>query len=74
MSRATSPASGVVSPGGVICSSPARTPKVPMLAAEWPSRPKIWRQKAATEVLPLVPVTATQTRGCSPQKAAAASA
>ena len=25
-----------------------------------PARPKIWRQKAATEVLPLVPVTATQ--------------
>ncbi len=35
---------------------------------------KIWRQKVATEVLPLVPVTATQTSGWAPQKAAAARA
>ena len=34
-----------------------------MLADLWPRRSKIWRQKAATEVLPLVPVTATQVRG-----------
>jgi hypothetical protein len=45
-----------------------------MLAEAWPSRSKIWRQKVATEVLPLVPVTATQISGCLPQNAAAASA
>ena len=32
---------------------------VPMLAACSPSAAQIWRVKAATEVLPLVPVTAT---------------
>ncbi len=37
-----------------------------MLAALWPSASKIWRQKAATEVLPLVPVTATTVLGCAP--------
>ena len=31
---------------------------VPMLAAACPSAAQIWRVKAATEVLPLVPVTA----------------
>ena len=31
---------------------------VPMLAASWPSAAQICRVKAATEVLPLVPVTA----------------
>ena len=34
------------------------TPMVPMLAAAWPSAAQICRVKAATEVLPLVPVTA----------------
>ena len=33
------------------------------LAALCPRRSKIWRQKTATEVLPLVPVTATQVLG-----------
>ena len=32
---------------------------VPMLAALWPSAVQIWRTNAVTEVLPLVPVTAT---------------
>ncbi len=36
---------------------------VPMLAACWPSADQIWRVKAATEVLPLVPVTATTVSG-----------
>ena len=36
------------------------TPTVPMLAARKPIACQIWRTKAATEVLPLVPVTATQ--------------
>ena len=31
---------------------------VPMLAARWPSAVQICRVNAATEVLPLVPVTA----------------
>src|SRR5882757_10798639 len=79
INSATSEASGVVRPGGVTCSSSApgaltRTPSVPMLAALNPADANIWRQKAATEVLPLVPVTATQVAGCAPQKAAAASA
>src|SRR5499426_2770332 len=33
-------------------------PTVPMLAAGWPSACQIWRVNAATDVLPLVPVTA----------------
>ena len=78
-SSATSPASGVVRPGGVTCWSlaPGRetvTPRVPMLAETWPAPANIWRQKLATEVLPLVPVTATQVCGWRPQKLAAASA
>jgi hypothetical protein len=36
---------------------------VPMLAARQPSAAQIWRVKAATEVLPLVPVTAAITPG-----------
>ncbi len=74
ISSATSAASGVVSPGGVSCSAPTRTPSVPMLAALWPSCSKIWRQNTATEVLPLVPVTATQTSGCLACSALAARA
>ena len=35
------------------------TPMVPSEAALWPSAAKIWRVNSATEVLPLVPVTAT---------------
>ena len=42
------------------------SPSVPMLADLRPSRWKIWRQKAAIEVLPLVPVTATQVFGWRP--------
>jgi hypothetical protein len=38
------------------------TPMVPMLAAA-AERSQIWRVKAATEVLPLVPVTATMVAG-----------
>ena len=34
-----------------------------MLAASWPSAAQIWRVKAATEVLPLVPVTAAMVVG-----------
>ena len=68
--RATSAASGVVRPGGVSGSTSAPrcswTPSVPMLAETWPSAAKIWRQKVATEVLPLVPVTATTTAGSAP--------
>ena len=78
-SSATSPASGVVRPGGVICwvvpsGCETVTPSVPMLAETCPAWANIWRQKLATEVLPLVPVTATQVCGWRPQKLAAASA
>ncbi len=76
---ATSAASGVVSPGGVSCSTVPSgrdtvTPSVPIDAAVRPARANICRQKLATEVLPLVPVTATHTAGCAPRNAAAASA
>ena len=37
-----------------------------MLAALMSRAAQIWRQKVATEVLPLVPVTATQTAGWAP--------
>src|SRR3954449_6820209 len=47
---------------------------VPMLAAENPSACQIWRVKAATDVLPLVPVTAAMVLGWRGKKAAAASA
>ena len=36
---------------------------VPMLAASWPSAAQIWRVNAATDVLPLVPVTAAIVSG-----------
>ena len=36
---------------------------VPMLAEAWPSRSQIWRVNAATDVLPLVPVTAAIVAG-----------
>ena len=52
----------------------ATTPVVPMEAAAYPACSQIWRVKAATEVLPLVPVTATIVSGCSGKKRAAASA
>ena len=76
---ATSAASGVVSPGGVSCScapSGRETviPRVPMLAEVRPALANTWRQKLATEVLPFVPVMATQVCGWRPQKLAAASA
>src|SRR6266446_781640 len=50
------------------------SPMVPMLAEPWPSRSQIWRVKAATEVLPLVPVTAAIVAGCRGKNRAAASA
>jgi len=40
------------------------SPIVPMLAETWPSRCQICRVNAATEVLPLVPVTPTVVAGC----------
>ena len=47
---------------------------VPMLAARCPSALQIWRVKAATDVLPLVPVTAAMVPGWRGKNAAAASA
>ena len=47
---------------------------VPMLAACRPSAAQIWRVKAATEVLPLVPVTAAMVPGWRGKNFAAASA
>ena len=48
------------------------TPTVPKLTAVSPSASQIWRVKEATEVLPLVPVTATITSGWSPYQRLAA--
>src|SRR5262245_27608187 len=45
-----------------------------MLAAAWPSAVQIWRVNAATDVLPLVPVTAAITRGWREKNFAAVSA
>ena len=57
--------SGVVrlpSPGAsVVCS-----PSVPMLAARLPNAAQSWRVNTATELLPLVPVTAATVAGCGP--------
>ncbi len=50
------------------------TPTVPMLAACNPSALQIWRVKAATEVLPLVPVTAAMVPGWRGKNFAAATA
>src|SRR3954454_5023692 len=50
------------------------SPMVPMLAAAWPSCCQIWRVKAATDVLPLVPVTAAMVVGCRGKNLAAAGA
>jgi len=50
------------------------SPMVPMLAACSPSAAQIWRVKAATEVFPLVPVTAAITAGWRGENFAAASA
>ena len=44
---------------------------MPSEAALRPSAAKIWRVKSATEVLPLVPVTATIVSGCAAKKRAA---
>ena len=49
-------------------------PIVPMLAAECPSVVQIWRVKAATDVLPLVPVTAAMVCGWRAKNFAAISA
>src|SRR5215813_7532625 len=45
-----------------------------MLAAAWPSAVQIWRVNAATDVLPLLPVTAAITSGWREKNFAAASA
>ena len=45
-----------------------------MLAAAWPSAVQIWRVNAATDVLPLVPVTAAITSGWREKNFAAVSA
>ena len=50
------------------------TPSVPRLADLWPSAAKSWRTKSATELLPLVPVTATTVSGWRGKNRAAASA
>ena len=50
------------------------TPVVPRLIAVRPSATHSWRQKLATEVLPLVPVTATIVSGWAPNHRAAARA
>src|SRR6056300_1057186 len=50
------------------------TPVVPKLIADSPNSLQICRQKLATEVLPLVPVTATITSGCAPKNKAEAAA
>ena len=47
---------------------------MPRLTARWPSAVQIWRQKLATLVLPLVPVTATTVSGWAPNQSAAARA
>ena len=59
-------------PGRGVVSAPYRSipgaemPRVPIDAACRPSRVQIWRVKVATEVLPLVPVTAAITSGWRP--------
>jgi hypothetical protein len=50
------------------------TPTVPRLAASKPCPVQIWRTKEATDVLPLVPVTATAVLGWRPKKRAATKA
>ena len=62
---------------GVVCSSSTvpdgeTTPTVPRLAARMPMAVQISRTKLATDVLPLVPVTATIRSGWRPKKRAAA--
>ena len=54
--------SGVVRPVDTL-SSAVVTPSVPIEAARWPAMRQIWRVISATEVLPLVPVTATIVSG-----------
>src|SRR5579883_1943173 len=65
--------SGVVSAPGMARPG-AMMPSVPRLAAGVPVCCQIWRVKAATEVLPLVPVTAAIVAGCGAWKRAAISA
>jgi hypothetical protein len=61
---------------GVVWASGAEnapsTPVVPKFAADRPIADQICRVKVATEVLPLVPVTATTVSGCAPNQSAAA--
>jgi hypothetical protein len=77
---AASPASSAWSSigSGVVWVSGAATapstPVVPKFTARRPSAAQIWRVKLATDVLPLVPVTAVTVAGCAPEKRAAASA
>ena len=47
------------------------TPIVPIVAAAKPASFHIWRVNEATDVLPLVPVTATTVSGCLPKNRAA---
>ena len=54
--------SGVVRPV-TTRSSPVVTPNVPMDAAGWPVMRQSWRVISTVEVLPFVPVTATQISG-----------
>jgi hypothetical protein len=61
--------SGVVWRSGA--SQAPSTPTVPTLTALCPSAVQIWRQKLATLVLPLVPVTATAVSGPGPNQRAA---
>ena len=69
-SRCSVSGSGVVwMPGAENAPS---TPVVPILAASRPEAAQIWRVKLATEVLPLVPVTATTVSGCAPNHSAQA--
>ena len=65
--------SGVVRPVETL-SSDVVTPSVPIEAARWPAMRQIWRVISATEVLPLVPVTATMVSGTGVKNCAASRA
>src|SRR5262249_33627311 len=69
--RCRSTGSGVVSEPYTAASG-VTSPIVPMLAALWPSADQICRVNAATEVLPLVPVTAAIVPGWREKNLAAA--
>ena len=65
--------SGVVMPRSRLPMA-VMTPSVPRLAAGRLSRVQIWRSRSATEVLPLVPVTAAMVAGMGAYHRAAISA